>query len=362
MFPATLSTRLRRWRAPFLCIATLFVVAVGPFMRTTPLKSHSVLGVYAGANNLAGVKSFAATTGAKITLAETYLPWGAYAGAYYGSQYGWGYLTNPVTLGSWLSSWKGTHDQMVIGVPMVAVNGSGRPENSLAEGAAGDENATFVAIAKNLVKLGFGNAVLRLGWEFDGTQYPWRVRSNVEAANFATYWRRIVTVMRSVPGATFQYLWSPAGLQSLSWNIAAAYPGGSYVDYVSEDVYDWSWDARIFSNGNPHNTTTVAQSNAVFNDFLTGPEGLNWLTSFAKANDKPVVIPEFADTIRTDGHGLGDDPTFINNMQSWAVDNHVAWMIYFVDDTADNVNQGVDFLLTDGRFPKALAAFKADFG
>jgi hypothetical protein len=37
-------------------------------------------------------------------------------------------------------------------------------------------------------------------------------------------------------------------------------------------------------------------------------------------------------------------------------------MIYFVDTTADNVNQGVDYLLTDGRFPKALAAFKADFG
>jgi hypothetical protein len=204
--------------------------------------------------------------------------------------------------------------------------------------------------------------VLRPGWEFDGTWYPWAVRSNAEAADFATYWQRIVTVMRLVPGADFKFLWSPAGFQSLSWNIATAYPGNTYVDYVSEDVYDWSWDAGIFPKGDPHNTATVAQSNAVFRDFLTDKEGLDWLTTFAKDNDKPVVIPEFADTFRVDGHGLGDDPTFINNMHSWAVDNDVVWMIYFVDTTADNVNQGVDYLLTDGRFPKALAAFKADFG
>jgi hypothetical protein len=251
---------------------------------------------------------------------------------------------------------------MVIGVPLVAVNHSGKPENSLAEGAAGDENATFATIAKNLVKLGFGNAILRPGWEFDGTWYPWAVRSNADAANFATYWRKIVTVMRAVPGADFKFLWSPAGSQPLSWNIASAYPGNNYVDEVSEDVYDWSWDSAIFPKGDPHNKATVAQSDAVFRELLTSKEGLNWLTSFAKDDDKPVVIPEFADTIRVDGHGLGDDPTFINNMHSWAVSNHVSWMIYFVDTTADNVNQGVDYLLTDGRFPKALGAFKADFG
>ena len=331
-------------------------------MKSPAPKVPNVVGVYAGTNNLRGAESFAATTGAKVSLAETYLPWGAYTGAYYGSQYGWGYLTNPVTLGSWLSSWKGTHDQMVIGIPFVADNGSGQPENSLAQGAAGDENANFAAIAKNLVALGFGNAVLRPGWEFDGTWYPWSVRSNTDAANFATYWRKIVIVMRAVPDANFKFLWSPAGGQSLSWNIAAAYPGNNYVDEVSEDVYDWSWDTRIFPNGDPHNTATVAQSDAVFLDILKDPEGLNWLTSFAKDNDKPVVIPEFADTFRVDGHGLGDDPTFIINMHIWGVKNHVAWMIYFIDTSADNVSQGVDFLLTDGRFPKALAAFKTYFG
>ncbi len=293
-------------------------------------------------------------------MAETYLPWDANTG----SSVGWSYLTTRSTLASWLSTWTGTSDQMVIGLPMVALNGSGSPENTLAEGAAGEENANFVAIAKNLVSLGFGNAVLRPGWEFDigANGYPWSVQSNADAANFATYWQNIVTAMRSVPGAEFKFLWSPAGFQSLSWNLSDAYPGDAYVDFVSFDVYDWSWDGTIFPAGDPNNSATTAQSNAVFNEYLTDPEGLNWLASFAEGHSKPLVIPEWAVTSRSDGHGLGDDPAFINDMYNWFTSNNVAWVVYFVDDVADNNTQGVDFLLTDGHFPKSLSAFEADFG
>jgi beta-mannanase len=325
-----------------------------PSKTTTP----PPLGVYAGNNNQAGVNNFAATTGAHVTLAETYLPWQANTG----TSVGWSYLATQSTLASWLSTWSGTSDQMVIGVPMVALNGSGSPENTLAQGAAGDENANFVAIAKNLVALGFANAILRPGWEFDGNWYPWTVQSNTDAANFAAYWQNIVTAMRSVPGADFKFLWSPAGFQSLSWNINDAYPGNAYVDYVSFDVYDWSWDGTIFPNGDPNNSATVAQLKNVFNEYLTDTEGLNWLASFAQAHNKPIVIPEWAVDSRTDGHGLGDDPTFINDMCNWFITNHVAWVVYFIDDVADNNNQGIDFLLTDGHFPNSLAAFEANFG
>ena len=49
-------------------------------------------------------------------------------------------------------------------------------------------------------------------------------------------------------------------------------------------------------------------------------------------------------------------------MYNWFITNHVAWAIYFIDDVADNNAQGIDFLLTDGHFPNALATFEADFG
>ena len=148
----------------------------------------------------------------------------------------------------------------------------------------------------------------------------------------------------------------------LSWNINDAYPGDSYVDYVSEDVYDWSWNSTIFSpSGNPNNTATMAQSNAVFNQYLTDPEGLNWLASFAQEHNKPIVIPEWATTIRNDGHGLGDDPTFINNMYRWFVAEHVAWVIYFIDDTTDNVNQGVNLLAYGWKLPELFGRLQTSF-
>jgi hypothetical protein len=324
----------------------------------TPATSNlpQTLGLYAGYNNQTGVNSFTAATGSQVTMVGAVLPWAAGLG----SSIGWDYLTTPSTLKSWLSSYVGANEQMVLDLPMVALNGLGKPENTLAEGAAGDEDGIFKEIAQNLVSLGFGNAVLRPGWEFDGTWYPWSVRNDTDAANYASFWQKIVKVMNAVPGAHFTFVWSPAGFQTLSWNLADAYPGNAVVNDVSFDVYDWSWDTKIFPSGDPHNAATAAQSKAVFKDLLTDPDGLNWLADFARTHDKRIVIPEWAVDSRTDGHGLGDDPTFINDMHGWFVTNHVAWSIYFNDDAKDNDSQGIDFNLTD--FPHSLAAFKADFG
>jgi hypothetical protein len=255
---------------------------------------------------------------------------------------------------------------MVIGLPMVAVNKSGEPENTLAQGAQGDEDSHFVSIARNLISLGFGNAILRPGWEFDGFWYPWSVNSNREASQFAAYFRHIVVAMRSVPGAKFQFVWSPTGFESLTWNIDDSYPGNAYVDYVSLDVYDWASSSanrqQIFPpTGIPYNVASHAQSDELFRDFQSEPEGLNWLASFAKRHRKAIAICEWAVSTREDGYGLGDDPTFINNMFRWFAYHGVAWSVYFIDNRADNAHQGIDLLLTDGKFPKSLAAFRRHF-
>src|SRR6185436_4990248 len=79
---------------------------------------------------------------------------------------------------------------------------------SLERGAAGDYNAHFRQLAENLVKYGLGDAVLRLGWEFNGGWYTWRAKDKTEA--FAEYWRQIVKTMRAVPGAEkLQFCWNP---------------------------------------------------------------------------------------------------------------------------------------------------------
>jgi Glycosyl hydrolase family 26 len=302
------------------------------------------LGAYAGPANVAGVTSFAAVTGAQVTYASDYLP----------SNTGWNGMDGQGGSLSWLTSaWATSGYTLILGVPVIPTDSSGTPVGTLAGGAAGSYNAYYVTLAKTLVSAGLGGSYLRLGWEFDGTWYAWSVTNATQAANFAAYWRNIVTAMRSVPGAAFKFVWNPAGIQNLSWSVSSAYPGDSYIDFVGFDVYDQSWNSNCFFLGDPNNSVTTAQSTCVFNDILSQPEGLNWLVSFAQAHGKPVGIPEWGLAIRTDGHGLGDDPTFISNMRGWMASNNIAFGSYFNYDTP-----AMKSAVTDGSFPNALNSLK----
>ncbi len=216
---------------------------------------------------------------------------------------------------------------------------------TLAEGATGAYNQYFTILAQTLVKDGAANAILRLGWEFNGTWYPWSVANNTDAQNFAAFWRQIVNTMRAVPGQQFKFLWNPNGGGSSSWNLELAYPGSAYVDYIGTDVYDEYW-------GSPFTPQ------ASWNSALTQTWGLNWLATFAAAEGRPIAIPEWSVDFRDDGFGLGDDPNFINQFSSWIAAHNVAFTcIFSYNDTAG----GQDNDITDGRFSNALAAFRADF-
>jgi len=81
------------------------------------------------------------------------------------------------------------------------------------------------------------------------------------------------------------------------------------------------------------------------------------VAAFATAHGKPVVFPEWGLAIRSDGHGMGDDPTFVQQMDDWILFHNVAFDIYFDFDVAGQVDA-----ITDGQFPAALAAYHAGFG
>jgi len=284
------------------------------------------LGDYAGNDSPQGISSFGSTTGTHPTLATDYLV---------GSN-GWGAMESTGNL----SSWRGSGYRLVLGVPIIP-DGTG---GTLAAGASGAYNSYFVTLAQNLVSGGLGNAVLRLGWEFNGNWYNWYVGNSTDAANFAAYWRNIVTAMRSVSGQSFSFLWNPNGSGPTNYTPDQAYPGDSYVDYVGTDIYDNCW----CSPQTPQNAWSAQLSQAW---------GLNWLAGFAAAHGKAIAFPEWSVDYRSDGHGLGDDPYFINQFATWIAQNNVAFSDIFAFDTSDQQND-----ITDGRFPNALAAFRADFG
>ncbi len=313
-----------------LCLVLLLTSVGGFFWAKTALASSGAssvpLGDYAGWVNASGIAAFGTKTNTHPTMATDYLD----------RTDGWAAMDN----GGGEGGWKGSGLRLVLGVPILPGVGT------LSQGAAGSYNQYFATLAQNLVSQGEGNAILRLGWEFNGNWYPWSVANNTDAQNFASFWRQIVNTMRAVPGQQFQFIWNPNQGGPTSWDLTQAYPGSAYVDYIGSDVYDEYWGTPQTPQGS-------------WNNIVTQSWGLNWLSSFAAAQGKPMGLPEWSVCFRSDGHGLGDDPYFINQFANWIATNNVAFTdIFSFNDTAG----GQDNDITNGLFPNALAAFKADFG
>ncbi len=77
---------------------------------------------------------------------------------------------------------------------------------TLAAGATGAYDGEFATLARTLVRYDEGDAVLRLGWEFNGTWYPWSVTDAAGAADYAAFFRAVVNTMRAVPGTAFRFV------------------------------------------------------------------------------------------------------------------------------------------------------------
>ena len=162
---------------------------------------------------------------------------------------------------------------------------------------------------------GEGNAILRLGWEFNGTWYPWAVTEPIRRGEL----RRVLPRHRDHhaprPGDVVPVRVEPdVGADTEA--AQDAYPGDAYVDYVGLDLYDQVWGIPL-------------DPNLAWPRYVTEANGLKWLSSFAAAHHKPVVIPEWGVTIRSDGHGLGDDPLFVAKMATWISTHDVAFTSYF---------------------------------
>jgi len=237
-----------------------------------------------------------------------------------------------------IERWKGTGYHMIWYVPMLPDGGG----VSLATGAAGAYNDHFVLLAQHLVSAGMGDSVLRLGWEFNQSKYPWYAAG--QPTNFVAYWRQIVTAMRSVPGANFTFEWNPSrgdnGPKNQGMgNLADYYPGNDYVGIIGMDVYDSAWDYYPGATGE-------------FHKILTQRWGLNWLASFGADHDKPIAIPELGLGSGPSTRGSrplvangqvsgGDDPTFISDMLNWVAHNNVVNLAFW-DFQSSSIQNGRD--------------------
>jgi hypothetical protein len=226
--------------------------------------------------------------GAPMRVGHTYLP---------GNH--WSDIEGDTSLlASWARWWRAAPDRLfVLNVPMLDRNEHGVPDDEVAylleRGAQGAYDDAFRTLAGRLVSLGVPETVIVLGWEMNGTTYTSRCAPNPDA--WKEYWRRIVTVMRSVPGQRFRFDFAPnRGEDAIPWT--ECYPGDDVVDIVGMDSYD----------------QPPGQS---FEEQVNQPFGLKAHVEFAREHNKPTSYPEW---------GLfrnGDNPAYMRGMLRWIAEH-----------------------------------------
>ncbi|MFD7706528.1 glycosyl hydrolase [Streptomyces sp. NPDC059785] len=222
--------------------------------------------------------------GAELRVGHTYLPgdrWSNIEGA-------------PGFLDAW-AGWRRAKDDrlLVLNVPMLERNEGHVPDDEvralLREGASGAYDRHFRALAERLVALKVPDTVIVLGWEMNGITYTHRCGPEPEA--WKTYWNRIVTAMRSVPGQNFRFDFTPnRGRDAIPWT--ECYPGDDTVDIIGMDAYD-----------QPQGLS--------FDEQVREPYGLKAHVDFAKSHGKAISYPEW---------GLfrnGDNATYMRRMLAW---------------------------------------------
>lgn len=280
------------------------------------------LGVYVGGQNTSAVADFGTWLNRTPDIAVEWLGGEA-----------WANWTSP---GYWIDPWDGLGYEVLFGMPMFPSGGS------LAAGAAGDYDSHWTALGTYLATLTL-DVIARPGWEFGGSWYQWYVDTAQKAADYATYFRRIVNALRAqVP--TIKICWNPIwGWQPVDPTLA--YPGDAYVDYIGIDVYDQSWI--------PNYTDPASR----WADFLAATYGGDFWVDYCSTH-KPLCLPEWGLSIRADGHGGGDNDYFVDAMADWIEANDIAFHAYFnYNDASGNFE-----IYPSVQFPLGSADYLARFG
>lgn len=191
--------------------------------------------------------------------------------------------------------------------------------------ASGANDAHWLALGKLLVSAHLGTAVLRIGREFNGAWYPWDVTTSTASgnsvSNYQAGYAHIVSVLRSVPGQAFRFMWNPI-LGVINGNMAAggveqSYPGSAVTDMIGIDIYDGDWTGVY----DPSFVRIQDQQLKSFQvNVLNCQDGLLAWQKLAAGWNKPLAYPEWGLRLWLDAgvyHGGGDDPLFIQEMAAW---------------------------------------------
>ncbi|WP_243657949.1 glycoside hydrolase family 26 protein [Parafrankia sp. BMG5.11] len=187
--------------------------------------------------------------------------------------------------------------------------------------ARGDYDAYWAGFGQTLARNGRPDAIVRLGWEFNGDWFWWYPR---DTGTWKACFARAVTQIRSTaPAVRIDFNVSAHRDRMPNGDdVWAAYPGDEYVDIVSSDAYDSYPPSRTRED---------------FDQQCAMQSGACTVAWFARTHGKQFAVPEWG-LVRADDHGGGDNPLYVEKMYDLFGRNQdiLAYEAYF--STADPRN------------------------
>jgi Glycosyl hydrolase family 26 len=309
-----------------LCVA----VGVAVFVATPGSTSTQRTCVYS-ADNRTTLREFDQLIGTRITCAVVFddaaPTWTAWDTPWF--------TNDPGTNVNWTSFAAGSHNRMIITVNLFPTPLSNTDWRAI--GAAGGYTGYARTLAMNLIRAHMGDATIRLGHEANGTWFPDSIGTTPAQWNqWKEFWRKTVIAMRSVPGAHFDFNWCiAAGYRAIPFSDY--YPGDDVVDTIGVDVYDSNVPAGVSDR---------------WSYVYRMPGGVAAIARFAHQHHKPLTIPEWG-LVPLGGHGVGNDPRFMNELVSFVRSDHVAFQAYFFSG-------GPAMVLKSS--PQSLSIYRSAFG
>ena len=278
----------------------------------------------------------------------------------------------------------------VISLPMASLAaGSPTQDQFYKNFASGAYDETLRSMVKAWSDQGFKQQYWRPGWEMNLESSPSYAGSDpATQADWISAFQHISSVLHEAAiqnGVDLQVIWNPSTSNYSNAGVATKtlYPGNNYVDIIGADVY-----ADISPYGSPNaiydwakndgSTTSDLQQwasdPANLKHYWTYPAATQWavdssqghslslqdLIDFARAQGKPLAIPETGAGSTNDGAGVKDNPAFVEWLASTLANSGVT--VPFVNIWDSNGGANYKFSAPEDGKPLEAAAWGRYFG
>lgn len=240
--------------------------------------------------------------------------------------------------GSYIRGFASKRGELSLGLALLANNTRGK----WGDCNSGKFDGYFREIGKALKSHGLGNAIIRLGWEANGSGFPWYAGNQAEAYK-ACFRRQVKNLKSQAPGLRIE--WTMRKGNGLPYSVEKIYPGNDVVDIIGVLYYD-----RF-----PAVHTEKQWQASLKETHRGGPKGLATYLQFAKSRGKKLAVPEWGVSDGYKGAGARDNPFFIEKMFQFFKANagSIAYETYF------NCNPASIYKIHPAKHnPKAAAKYQ----